>query len=141
MLSLRQYDTSLFFESDNMGRYKDEVTESCLKFVQHFGGHASSGVMIVLRELLVNAIQHGFSLLNQRISVELKVLPNNMFKLTVTDTGCGFDPDRLDLDSVSEDPRMVKNRGYRLIHTFAQDIEFNEKGNSITAYVPLDKDH
>lgn len=136
MLSIRQYDDAICADSDRMGRYKDEVTEMCQRFVKRCSGQNTSGIMIVLRELMINAIEHGTSLLNPRISVELRHMPNHMFKVNVSDTGNGFDYKQLDLDSIPEDPRVVTNRGYRLIQSFASAIEFNDKGNSVTVYVP-----
>ena len=136
MLSIRQYDDAICADSNRMGRYKDEVTEMCLRFVKRCGGLDSRGVMIVLRELLINAIEYGVSLPSPHISVEIRYMSNHMFKVTVTDTGNGFDYKQLDLDSIPDDPRVVPNRGYRLIQSFARAIEFNDKGNSVTVYVP-----
>ncbi len=136
MLSIRQYDDAICADSDRMGRYKDDVTEMCQRFVRRCGSQGDSGIMIVLRELLVNAIEHGTSLLAPRISVEIRHMSNHMFKVTVSDTGNGFDYKQLDLDSIPDDPRQVPNRGYRLIQSFARAIEFNDKGNAVTVYVP-----
>ena len=137
MFSMRHYNDALCFESDCMALHKDRAIEACLSFVRRFGAHASSGIMIVFRELLTNAIEHGTSLLHPKVSVEIRVTPTGRFKVTVTDSGHGFDYSKLDTESVVTDPRHVKNRGYRLIRSFADKLSFNDQGNSITAYVPL----
>jgi anti-sigma regulatory factor (Ser/Thr protein kinase) len=120
-----------------MALHKDEAMEACLRFVRRFDAHSSSGIMVVFRELLTNAIEHGTALLHPKVSVEIRVTASNHFKVTVTDSGRGFDYGKLDTDSVASDPRQVKNRGYRLIRSFADKLHFNDQGNSVTAYVPL----
>ncbi len=137
MFSIRHYDDALCFESDAMARHKDEAIGSCLAFVEGFGAHSSSGVMIVFRELLTNAIEHGMSPLNPLVYVEIRLTGNQQFKISVTDTGGGFDYRTLDVDSEPDDPRQVSNRGYRLIRTFTEQLVFNDQGNSVTAYVPV----
>ena len=137
MLSMRQYDDALCFESNCMALHKDKALEACLDFVRRFGAHSSSGIVIVFRELLTNAIEHGTALLHPRVSVEIRVTAPDQFKVTVTDSGRGFDYTKLDTDSVASDPRQVKNRGYRLIRSFADELHFSDRGNSVTAYVPL----
>jgi len=120
-----------------MALHKDKAIQACLTFVRRFGTQTSSGVMIVFRELLTNAIEHGTSLLNPTVSVEIRVTAPGQFKVTVTDSGRGFDYSKLDTESVSADPRNIRNRGYRLIRSFADELTFNDKGSSVTAYVPL----
>lgn len=138
MLTIRHDQNTIVIESDSMGAYRNEATENCLKFIKRYGAHESSGIMIVFRELLINAVQHGCAanVFQQSIKIEIKHLSNGMFKITVTDSGPGFRYRQLDLESVPDDPRHVTNRGYRLIRTFSKEIEFNEAGNSVTAYVP-----
>lgn len=137
MFSIRTYDDALCFESDAMARHKDEATQSCLAFVERFGSDSSSGIMIVFRELLTNAIEHGVSPLHPIVSVEVRRITDHRFKISVTDAGRGFDYRTLDCESEPMDPRQVTNRGYRLIRTFAERLEFNDQGNSVTAYVPV----
>lgn len=137
MFSIRYYDDALCFESDAMARHKDEATQSCLAFVKRFGADSSSGIMIVFRELLTNAIEHGVSPLSPIVSVEVRMTKERRFKISVTDAGRGFDYRTLDCESEPVDPRQVTNRGYRLIRTFADELAFNEQGNSVTAYVPV----
>jgi anti-sigma regulatory factor (Ser/Thr protein kinase) len=120
-----------------MALHKDEALEACLTFARRFGAHSSSGIMIVFRELLTNAIEHGTSVLHPKVSVEIRVTASGRFKVTVTDSGQGFDYGKLDTESVTTDPRHIKNRGYRLIRSFADELRFNDQGNSVTAYVPL----
>jgi anti-sigma regulatory factor (Ser/Thr protein kinase) len=138
MLTISHDKNTIVIESDTMGAYRNEATENCLKFIKRYGAHESSGIMIVFRELLINAVQHGCasSVFQQSIKIEIKHLRNGMFKIRVTDSGRGFKYQQLDLESVPDDPRHVTNRGYRLIRMFSKEIEFNETGNSVTAYVP-----
>ena len=90
---------------------------------------------IVLRELLDNAVEHGNRGIETRIVTgSLTYLGEGTFRIIVEDEGEGFDCAGLDV-TVPEDPRRVKSRGYVLIHALADRLEFNEKGNRVTAYV------
>lgn len=98
-------------------------------------GTTSPGVMIVLRELLMNAIVHG----NRRdpyqhVYVDVETYGEGVFRITVEDEGRGFDYEELDL-TLPETASRIRERGYKLINAFSERLEFNEEGNKITAHV------
>ncbi|MBP8130212.1 MAG: ATP-binding protein [Candidatus Hydrogenedentes bacterium] len=98
-------------------------------------GTTSPGAMIVLRELLTNAVVHG----NrrdpyQRVYIDVEKHSDRMFRITVEDEGDGFDYRELDL-TLPDVLTHIKERGYKLINAFSERLEFNQEGNKITAYV------
>ncbi|HNT88090.1 MAG TPA: ATP-binding protein [Candidatus Hydrogenedentes bacterium] len=98
-------------------------------------GTTSPGVMIVLRELLMNAVVHG----NRRdpyqhVYVDVEKCLDGIFRITVEDEGEGFDYRELDL-ALPEGASRIRERGYKLINAFSEKLEFNQEGNKITAFV------
>lgn len=95
------------------------------------------GLTIVLRELLVNAVEHG----NQRdagrkVIGSVERLGASRYHIVVEDEGIGFDYHGLDM-TLPEDPKHVQDRGYTLINALTDQLEFNEKGNRIMADLTL----
>ncbi len=89
---------------------------------------------IVLRELLVNAMQHGHNY-NSNLKVHVRVahIKGKQFKIIVEDKGKGFDYRNIE-QSKLEDVRTISKRGYVLINKLAEHLEFNENGNCVTVY-------
>ncbi len=89
---------------------------------------------IILRELLVNAIQHGHSYKsNLKVHVRIAHVRDKQFKIIVEDKGKGFDYRNVERSKL-EDVRAISKRGYVLISKLAEHLEFNEKGNCVTVY-------
>ncbi len=104
---------------------------------QGISDHSINRAIIVLRELLVNAIQHG----NKHnaaypVTIGVRKLEQNKVKILVKDYGRGFDYRSLDT-RLPENPRKIHTRGYRLIKAFCDSFEFNREGNEVTAYVSI----
>jgi serine/threonine-protein kinase RsbW len=91
--------------------------------------------IVVLRELLINAMKHG-NRYNRSFPVTVKInqLNRKRFKISVKDLGNGFDYQSLDTD-LPDNPRGFQTRGYKLIKAFTDSFEFNQKGNQVTAYI------
>lgn len=121
-----------------MGTYKSKILIECRNFLKkHSTSNAPSG-MIVLRELLENAINHGRTHFENN-KITIKLYRNAFqFKIIIEDEGLGFDYKGLNYDNIPDDPRSINKRGYYLINKFSKKIEFNNKGNKITAYVLID---
>jgi anti-sigma regulatory factor (Ser/Thr protein kinase) len=54
--------------------------------------------------------------------------------VTVEDEGPGFNYGAVRM-SLPDDPRRLQNRGYVLIKSLSEKLEFNDRGNCVTAYV------
>ena len=104
------------------------------QFMQEFEADLNFAPTIIARELVSNAIQHGSPVGEEnQIIVEVKSVGTNSFRITVEDEGRGFDYTNLDTQ-LTDDPRKIKDRGLSLITALSDRLEFNEKGNRITAF-------
>jgi anti-anti-sigma factor len=92
---------------------------------------------IVLRELLINAIEHGNLGIPERpINLVIMEIGSGRFQITVQDEGTGFDHRRLNL-MIPDDPRKVRGRGLSLVHELSEKVEFNRQGNGVTVTLSI----
>jgi anti-sigma regulatory factor (Ser/Thr protein kinase) len=96
-------------------------------------------LLLVLRELLVNAITHGNGGDPSRV-VRMKIadLGQNRFSVAVSDEGGGFEYWKLDT-RIPENPRNVRRHGYLVIEALAKTVAFSNGGSTVTATVWLDR--
>jgi anti-sigma regulatory factor (Ser/Thr protein kinase)/anti-anti-sigma regulatory factor len=93
---------------------------------------------IVLRELLINAVEHGnLGIPERQILVVIVELGGNRFQITVHDEGKGFDHRQLNL-IVPDDPRQIRGRGLSLVHDLTREMEFNGQGNMVRVIIHID---
>lgn len=138
-------DTSIRCIFSSEMRHIGRVTDRCRYFLMESGIVRSDDVTLVLdvalvlRELLANAIVHGNrSEAERKVRCSVERLPDLRLKITVEDEGGGFDYRSLDMNLPLE-PRHAQNRGFALLNALADQIEFNETGNQISAYIALDR--
>lgn len=113
----------------------DRLIQECEGFMRRHGVTEFSSVTVVLRELLVNAVVHGNRNAKERtVRCRVEHAADVRFKVVVEDEGAGFDYRSLDTD-IPEDPRRMWHRGYVLVRNASDRVEFNEKGNCVTAYI------
>lgn len=94
-------------------------------------------IELVAREMLANAIEHGFiskkeeNLNEEKIKIILKIKEDEII-FSVKDEGLGFDWENCDLEM--KPCFDEKGRGLKMIKEASDDLEFNKKGNKITAF-------
>ena len=118
----------------------EKALTSCKRFLKRHRVVQTEDITIVLRELADNAIRHG----NQNdpdaiVSCSVVHLGGGRFKVVVEDEGPGFDYNAVRM-SLPEDPRRLARRGYVLVKSLSERLEFNECGNCVTAYVVAGND-
>ncbi len=85
---------------------------------------------LAVREMLANALEHGCSSPEEVVRVQVRVHTGRV-EISVKDPGDGFDWRQADMKNM---PVLEeKGRGLNLINQVADELEFNEKGNAITA--------
>jgi serine/threonine-protein kinase RsbW len=89
-------------------------------------------IMVAALEAVNNAITHGNKADPQKlVDVEIE-FDNNEIKITVTDEGQGFRPEKIPDPTLPENIEELSGRGVFLMTKLADSIKFNEKGNSVT---------
>lgn len=99
---------------------------------------AISRAMVILRELLDNAIRHGRGHKpSEPIEIKVKSHEQNRFSIMVKDSGNGFNYQQIDYHLPAH-PRQKRRRGYHLIAEHADRIAFNDEGSRVTVYTTLE---
>lgn len=109
------------------------------EYMFQFGIESYPEFLKVLNELLANAIIHGNkNNPEKRVACEIGRVRNLLFKITVKDQGDGFDYRDIDIP-VAWGPGS-KQSGYAAIHSLSEQVEFNLRGNKVTAYVEIPRE-
>lgn len=145
LLDVQVRDTSILCTFPSEMSHIGHVTDTCRDFLMTGGVVRRDDVnlvldmALVLRELLANAITHGNRCDAERlVRCTVERMVEARIKITVEDEGAGFDYRSLDL-SLPLEPRNARSRGFALVNTLADRLEFNEAGNQVSAYIALDK--
>ncbi len=137
MIHINKFNSYLTFKISSEISMVNKLIQETEKFISQFEIKNYIDLMIVLRELLLNAVIHGNKNMPERIvKCSIKKLEKRRFKIEVEDEGSGFDYKSLDM-KIPEDPRYIQKRGYAIINALSDQIEFNSKGNQVTVYMSI----
>ena len=97
----------------------------------------SFDVRVILSELLQNAIQHGCTLQQQKVYMNVCISGRDMLSITVHDSGNGFDVLRVLEDEQKKQPcsryeLAERGRGLQIVKSLCDELVFSQKWNCIT---------
>lgn len=137
MFKINEDKDMVTFNISSEMRLVDRVVQECQEYLRQYNVSRFSDFKLAIRELLINAIEHGNKNIPEYIvTCSIEHLGKGRFKVAIEDQGNGFDYKAIDM-RLPENPKQVRNRGYALINAFVDQLEFNEKGNRVTAYVSI----
>ncbi|MDH4184143.1 MAG: ATP-binding protein [Nitrospinota bacterium] len=135
MFTTERGEDVIKFHSSAEMRMVDRVVQEAREYFSKYGAADNIRLKVVIRELLINAIEHGCQNdASQNVDCEIEYLGGARFRVTVEDSGMGFDYASIDW-TLPGDPQQERRRGFGLVNTLADEVEFNEKGNRITAFL------
>jgi serine/threonine-protein kinase RsbW len=89
-------------------------------------------VLVSAMEAVNNAILHGNrSNPDKMVDIEISSI-NDQLLITVTDEGSGFRPETVPDPTTPENIEALNGRGIYLMSHLADQIQYSEKGNSVT---------
>jgi len=119
------------FEFSSDLKYINRIVDDSVDFLKSNDIGSHSDFKIVVRELIINGVEHGNENDNSKIvKCKISKIGNLRFNIEVEDEGDGFEHSKLDFE-MPEDPEQHRNRGIPLINTLADQIDFNEQGNKV----------
>ncbi|MDM8525756.1 ATP-binding protein [Desulfococcaceae bacterium HSG8] len=137
MFKMNENGSSITFSFSSEMHLVDRVIQSCRDYLKHSGVSEFSQFRLVLRELLINAVEHGNrNIVEHTVICSIEHMGEWQFRITVEDEGDGFDPRTLDM-KMPKDPEEMRKRGYPLVNAFTDQLEFSEKGNRVIAYIRI----
>lgn len=134
VFEIKENESSVIFTISSESMMVNRVVREAREFMTRYGVDSCPECLKVLNELLINAVRHGNR--NQpekRIVCELGHLGDLLFRFTVEDRGGGFDYRQIGTDDSDE----LRQTGFAIVRTFAEQIEFNEKGNRVSVLIKI----
>jgi anti-sigma regulatory factor (Ser/Thr protein kinase) len=113
------------------------LLERVAGFARRQGLWDSDALLLVVRELVLNAIVHGNGADPQRMVLVRVARQGGLYEVQVDDEGEGFDYESLAL-GLPEDPQTLNGRGLVLVHELAEELVFERGGRRARAYVHRD---
>jgi len=113
------------------------VLERVAEFARRQGIWDSDGLLLVVRELLVNAIVHGNESRADKMALIRVAQRGGRFEVQVDDEGEGFDFESLVLN-LPENPQSLTKRGLVLVHELSEELRFERGGSRVRAIVDPD---
>jgi anti-sigma regulatory factor (Ser/Thr protein kinase) len=133
-------EDSLFLTLSSETERVPLILERVAEFTRRQGIWEADGLLLVVRELLMNAIRHGNESIRSRIVILRIARRGGLFEVQIDDEGEGFDYESLVL-GLPEDPHTLAKRGLVLVHELAEDLVFERGGCRVRAIVyPEGKD-
>jgi anti-sigma regulatory factor (Ser/Thr protein kinase) len=130
-----RYETALNAETSLI----PTVLRRAASFALRHGARRIDELLIVIRELLANAIVHGCASDGTKM-VRLSIsYEDNRFEVEADDAGEGFDYESLDL-RLPDDPITLSRRGLLIVHELSEELAFKGRGNRARAVVHADED-
>lgn len=134
MFRVEENDVLIKFTLSSDMSLVDRVINDCNDFISRFNINKTDNTKLIIRELLINAIEHGNdSKLELNINCQLSMIGERRFQLIVEDQGEGFDFTNLN-HQIPEDPQEQRSRGLPLVNALADEIVFEEGGRKVIAY-------
>jgi anti-sigma regulatory factor (Ser/Thr protein kinase) len=110
------------------------ILERVAQFARRLGVPEADGLLLVVRELLMNAIRHGNESIRARLALIRIARRGRLFEIQVDDEGEGFDYESLEL-GLPEDPQSLAKRGLVLVHELSEELAFERGGCRVRAVV------
>jgi len=88
-------------------------------------------IQMAMEEAVMNAIKHGNGCdPTKMVDINLG-FDAQTFEATITDCGCGFDPEKVPDPTADENLGRTCGRGVMLMKNFVDSVEYNELGNQV----------
>jgi anti-sigma regulatory factor (Ser/Thr protein kinase) len=110
------------------------ILERVAVFARRQGFSNSDGLLLVVRELLMNAIRHGNESVRSKLALVRIAQRGGRFEVQVDDEGRGFDYESLVL-GLPDDPQSLAKRGLVLVHELSEELVFEHGGSRVRAIV------
>lgn len=127
-------DDSLYLTVVSESERVPVILERVAQFARRQGVQDSDGLLLVVRELLMNAIVHGNESKHSRMALIRVAHRGILFEVQVDDEGEGFDYESLVL-GLPDDPQSITKRGLVLVHELSEELSFERGGSRVRAMV------
>lgn len=140
MFNIQELENSINFTMSTELKLVDRLVKNTRAFLDEHGRLEFSSIKLVLRELLINAIEHGNrNLQHKTVKCKVECVSPCCCQITVSNEGDGFDYEKLEM-VLPGDPTKMRSRGFPLINALSDSIHFSDGGRTVTANITIEKE-
>ena len=111
-----------------VGAFKEILSELTAK---DFGQEDVFAVHLAVQEAFVNALKHGNKMdSSKKVRIDY-CISRDKVDISMTDEGCGFDPEEVPDPRCGENIYKANGRGLLLMRSYMDMVEYNDCGNCI----------
>jgi anti-anti-sigma factor len=137
MYNVVKENSGKIYELSSRLCYVDRCVEDCKEYLHYLGFSQFTDFILVIRELLINAIEHGNkNIIEKTVTCKIENRDRGRFKVIVEDQGEGFEYKRLNLN-LPKPADKGRRCGYPLIYALSDKVQFNDTGSQVTAFVTI----
>lgn len=115
----------------------DRVVGQAKEYLTANGTTHHTEFAVVMRELLINAIEHGNGKdITKKVQCVVAHLGGTRWQVTVIDEGPGFDWMNTSHE-MPADGAQPRSRGLALVHAFTDQVEYQGSGNHVDAFMTI----
>jgi anti-sigma regulatory factor (Ser/Thr protein kinase) len=133
-MDVSESDDSLYMSLVSETERVPLILERVAQFARRQGVADSDELLLVVRELLLNAIVHGNQSDRSRMALIRVACRGSLFEVQVDDEGEGFDFESLVL-GLPDNPMSLMKRGLVIVHELAEELTFERGGSRVRAIV------
>jgi anti-sigma regulatory factor (Ser/Thr protein kinase) len=130
-------EDSLYLTVDSETGKVPLVLERVARFTRRQGIWDSDALLLIVRELLMNAIIHGNESSPSRMVLARVAKRGELYEVQVDDEGEGFDYESLVL-GLPDNPQTLNGRGLVLVYALSEQLVFERGGRRVRAIVHPD---
>ena len=111
-----------------VGAFTEILSELTAK---DFGQEDVFAVHLAVQEAFVNALKHGNKMDSSKKVRINYCISRDKVDISMTDEGCGFDPEEVPDPRCGENIYKANGRGLLLMRSYMDMVEYNESGNCV----------
>ncbi|MGL1935413.1 MAG: ATP-binding protein [Fibrobacterales bacterium] len=139
MYTMQKNEEMLSFIVSSQLENIDRMAEDISQFIAQFGEYNDSVLIQVMRELTLNAIEHGnLGDIDKSVEVIMNILENGRVLLRVKDEGSGFSDDVLPVKRALQEASS-RRRGLALVNSLVDELKKGEDTMSVEAFITMQK--
>jgi ABC-type transporter Mla MlaB component/anti-sigma regulatory factor (Ser/Thr protein kinase) len=137
MYRVDNQEESIFFEISSLLKNVDRIAMDTIDFLQEIGEYDTTELIQVIKELTLNAIEHGNQNdISKIVKVHITVLDAGRILLQVYNDGKTLPLDLLPIKG-ELDKTKTRSRGLIIVNSLVDDIVIAKDSQSIITYVTL----
>lgn len=143
MFSLYKKDNTVAITFSSLWDHASQAIDIVRQFLgtYNLADRERSDIVLVSRELIINALVHGNRLsLDKIVALEVERNENCHFNITVEDDGTGFNTSSVGALYSTREPGRTAH-GYEIITSIAREVTFNDAGNRVMVCIHSQPDN